>query len=262
MNSKEGTTDGFEQSPSSEAPAWQSRVDPQRILNDLRAGLRTRHFLTTYGFTIQEFEAVLKDLIRKGLFSKTDFKEWKARKPAAPASPEPPVPAAPAVGPSHRGGDRTVSTYVIPEPEKNNSWALQLFSTSRERMSGASFKVILHGKKYSFVVEKLLYRGPVQMLESKAPRPRSQEKREQAMEFIAKHGWAAYLENRAYAANFDRDGMREAGKARLVVLHCRNQTFVAALHSPTPAINLYVGSSLDSIRERLASSIDTKILKL
>ena len=129
-------------------------------------------------------------------------------------------------------------------------------------MPGAQFKVNLHGKKYSFVVEKLLFRGAVKMLESRsADKLGSKGKREEAMEFITTHGWAAYLEQRAYAANFDADGMRISGKGRLVLLHCRNDTFLAALHTPAPAINLYVGGSLENIRRRLAKSVDTSDLE-
>jgi len=260
MSSQDRTSDDLKGSISSGSDPPRKRIDARQILEDLRAGLRTRHFLSTYGLGLQEFEAILKDLIRKGLFSKEDFRAWKARKPTLPANEAKSAESPPASGKSDRASARTVTTYVIPDPEKNNSWALQLFSTRRDLMPGANFKVMLHGKKYSFVVEKLLFRGPVRMLESKAPKPRSKEKREQAMEFIAKYGWAAYLENRAYAANFDKDGMRESGKARLVLLHCRNETFVAALHTPAPAINLYVGGSLQTIRERLANSIDTRDL--
>jgi hypothetical protein len=210
---------------------------------------------------MDEFGEILKGLIRNGLLTKEEFRTWKAHRPLAPAG---------GAG-SDRGeqssvasvaSSRTVSTLVIDDPEKNNSWALQLFSTSRDALPGAQFKVVLHGKRYSFIVEKILFRGPVQLLERVAPKSASQEKREQAMEFIVRHGWAAYLENRAYAANFDTDGMREAGKARLVLLHCRNQTFVAALHTPTPAINLYVAGSLESLRQRLAQSIDTSSLDI
>jgi hypothetical protein len=260
MNSRDDVTENH-QNPSFNGPS-SSRKEPDtgQILEDLRAGFRTRHFLATYGLSMQEFEIILKDLIRKGLFTKEEYKTWKSHR-VAPKVAETNFPAPPgAQNISQLAGHKTVSTYVIPEPEKNNSWALQLFSTDRNRMAGAGFKVVLHGKKYAFVVERLLFRGPVDMVRTKAPRPRSKEKREQAMDFIAKYGWAAYLENRAYAANFDEDGMREAGKARLVLLHCRNDTFVAALHTPAPAINLYVGSSLESIRERLARNIDTSQL--
>jgi hypothetical protein len=256
MSSRDRTSDDFKGSISTGSDPPRKRVDYQRILEDLRAGLRTRHFLSTYGLTLQEFEAILKDLIRKRLFSKEEFRAWKAHTPASRTTEAGSSGPPPALGQPHGAGDRTVTTYVIPEPEKNNSWALQLFSTRRDLMAGANFKVVLHGKKYSFVVEKLLFRGPVRMLESKAPKAHSKEKREQAMEFIAKYGWAAYLENRAYAANFDKDGMRESGKARLVLLHCRNGTFVAALHTPAPAINLYVGGSLQTIRERLSNNVD------
>lgn len=260
MNSRDDVTENHQKPLFNGPSSSRKKPDPGQILEDLRAGFRTRHFLATYGLSMQEFEIILKDLIRKGLFTKEEYKNWKShRLPPKVAETNAPTPSGPQ-NISQLAGHKTVSTYVIPEPEKNNSWALQLFSTDRNRMAGAGFKVVLHGKKYAFVVERLLFRGPVDMVRSKAPRPRSKEKREQAMEFIAKYGWAAYLENRAYAANFDEDGMREAGKARLVLLHCRNDTYVAALHTPAPAINLYVGSSLESIRERLARNIDTSQL--
>lgn len=235
------------------------KISIEEILLDLRAGMRTKGFLAKYGISMTEFEGILKSLIRKGLFTKEEFKAWKARSPVRTVPPEPTAPPAPR---APQKGHGTVETFVIKDPEKNNSWALQLFSTKRERLPGAQFKVTLHGKKYAFVVEKLLYRGAVKMLKSGSPpKPGSKGKREEAMEFITRHGWAAYLEQRAYAANFDADGMRVAGKARLVLLHCRNDTFLAALHTPAPAINLYVGGSLDNIRHRLARSVDTSDLE-
>lgn len=237
------------------------KISIEEVLADLRAGMRTRNFLSKYGISMAEFEGILKSLIRKGLFTKEEFKAWKAHRPVptTAASDIPPQPQPAKRMPQKSHG--TVETYVIKDPEKNNSWALQLFSTQRDRMPGAQFKVNLHGRKYAFVVERLLFRGAVKMLQSaSAPRPGSKSKREEAMQYIAQHGWAAYLENRAYAANFDADGMRISGKARLVLLHCRNETFLAALHTPAPAINLYVGGSLENIRRRLARSVDTSDL--
>ncbi len=238
------------------------KISIEEILQDLRAGIRTKGFLAKYGISMAEFEGILKNLIRKGLFTKEEFRAWKSRSPVRPEPPESPAKPNHPASRAPQKGHGTVETFVIKDPEKNNSWALQLFSTKRERMSGAQFKVTLHGKKYAFVVERLLFRGAVKMLESvSAPKPGTKGRREEAMEFITRHGWAAYLEKRAYAANFDADGMRISGKARLVLLHCRNDTFLAALHTPTPAINLYVGGSLDNIRRRLARSVDTSELE-
>ncbi|MDQ7784062.1 MAG: hypothetical protein RDU20_14355 [Desulfomonilaceae bacterium] len=244
----------------SRSPSKTISID--EVLRDLRAGMRSKSFLEKYGISMPEFEGILKSLIRKGLFTKDEFRAWKARRPvrAAASESQPRPDHLGSRAPQKEHGN--VETFVIQDPEKNNSWALQLFSTERERMAGAQFKVNLHGKKYAFVVEKLLFRGAVKMLESEAARPQgSQKKREEAMEFISRHGWAAYLEQRAFAANFDADNMRISGKARLVLLHCRNETFLAALHTPAPAINLYVGGSLDNIRRRLAKSVDTSDLQ-
>lgn len=233
-------------------------VKVEDILKDLHAGLRTKGFLVKYEITLAEFESILKGLLRKGLFTKEEYKQWKAKRPeAAPPKEKPPAeneaPPKPS-GPSHK----TVTTYVIKEPEKNHPWALQLFSTHRDRMAGAQFKVRLHGKKYAFVIEKMLFRGSVKMLvDQSAESQAAKDKRQQALEFIASHGWAAYLENRAISANLQDEEPGGHQKARLVLLHCRNDTFLAALHTPAPAINLYVGASLDKIRRRLAKSIDT-----
>ena len=95
-----------------------------------------------------------------------------------------------------------------------------------------------------------------------AVKPGTKGKREEAIEFISEHGWAAYLESRAIEANLSGANTEETPKARLVLLHCRNNTFLAALHTPAPAINLYVGSSLDNIKQRLAKSVDTRSLSL
>jgi hypothetical protein len=262
MKSSKGTGTPVNEPGPGESGAPSKKISIDEVLQDLRAGMRTKGFLAKYGISMTEFEGILKSLIRKGLFTKEEFRAWKSRGPVQAVVPEPPA------SPSHVGArapqkdHANVETFVIRDPEKNNSWALQLFSTKRERMPGAQFKVNLHGKKYAFVVEKLLFRGAVKMLESEpAGKPGSKGKREEAMDYITSHGWAAYLERRAYAANFDADKMRISGKARLVLLHCRNDTYLAALHTPAPAINLYVGGSLENIRLRLAKSVDTKDLE-
>ena len=222
--------------------------------------MRTKGFLNKYGITMKQFESLLRQLLQKGLLSKTDFKLWKEHR----------LSSTPAQEPAHSGkaqqnGERpvTVETYVITDPEKNHSWALQLFSAKKESIRGAQFKVNLHGKKYSFVVEQLLFRGAVEMLPGVAMgKTESKQKREEALDFISRHGWAAYLEQRAFTANFDSDSSGTVRKARLVLLHCRNQTFLAALHTPAPAINLYVGPSLETIRRRLSKSVDTSVLDI
>jgi hypothetical protein len=125
-------------------------------------------------------------------------------------------------------------------------------------MKGAKFKVSLHGRKYFFVVEDMIFRGQVEMLAgASGSKSATQTKREEALEFISRHGWSAYLERRALEANVDDVQESPSGKkARLVLLHCRNNTFLAALHTPAPAINLYVGNSLEKIRLRLSKSVD------
>ena len=121
----------------------------------------------------------------------------------------------------------------------------------------------LHGKKYSFVVEQLLFRGAVEMLPNvRVSKEETTQRRQEALDFISSHGWAAYLEQRAFAANFDEESTQTVRKARLVLLHCKNQTFLAALHTPVPAINLYVGSSLETIRDRLSKSVNTSGLNI
>jgi hypothetical protein len=232
-------------------------IKVEEILADMRTGMRTKEFLTKYGIELAEFQEILKQLIRQGLLSKDEFKAWKAHRPVEAKAQD--------IDPGYE--DRPVSsnivTYVVSDPEKKNHWALSLFSTKRENMKGAEFKVNLQGKKYSFVVEEMLYRGPVRMRQKKAAKSvDAQTKRQEAIDFISKHGWAAYLENRAFTANFSDDETDFTGKARLVLLHCRNETYLAALHTPAPAINLYVASSLDKIRQRLSRNVDTASLNL
>ncbi|MBI5250634.1 MAG: hypothetical protein HY912_14180 [Desulfomonile tiedjei] len=242
-------------------------IDIQEVLADLHGGLRTKGFLYKYGLTMPQFEDLLKGLIRRGLFTKEEFRAWKARKSATPPPPSSPPPARLAGPPQpERSGESVgrpinVATYVIHDPEKNNSWTLQLFSTKREQMKGAKFKVSLHGRKYAFEVEELLFRGSVEMLpDPEEIKASAKSKREEAMEFIAQHGWAAYLERRAMAANLGPESSRKS--ARLVLLHCKNQTFLAALHTPTPAVNLYVGNSIEKIKQRLSKNVDTASLNL
>ncbi len=219
-------------------------------------------FSKKYRITLPQFEGLLKHLIRQRLLTVEEFKQWKARKTAtSPASDAPvPPPPRPSEEPLQRAApSQHVETFVITNPEKNNSWALQLFSAQRDRMRGAKFKVSLHGKKYFFVVEDMIFRGQVEMLaDSSSSKSAAQTKREEALEFISTHGWAAYLERRALDANVDDDAEEAPSgrKARLVLLHCRNDTYLAALHTPTPAINLYVGNCLEKIRLRLSKSVD------
>jgi hypothetical protein len=236
-------------------------IDIQEVLADLRGGLRSKGFLYIYGLTMPQFEELLKGLIRRRLFSKDEFKEWKAKKATSPAPARIAGPPPSGSAGENVGKPINVATYVIHDPEKNNSWTLQLFSTKKEQMKGAKFKVQLHGRKYAFEVEELLFRGSVEMLpDPSESRAAEKSKREQAMEFIAKHGWAAYLERRAMAANLGPETSRKTG--RLVLLHCKNETFLAALHTPTPAVNLYVGNSVEKIKQRLSKNVDTSALQL
>lgn len=241
------------------------KIRSEDILKDLRKGVRTKDFLTKYRLSLTEFEQLLKQIIREGLFTVEEFKAWKARRPAGAEDDETTRMAAsdaftPEPDPSG------VSTFVLEKPEKNHTWALQLFSTAREKLPGAKFKVNLHGKKYSFAVLDIVFRGQVEMLnmyeEDIDTEGDKKQKREKAIEYITKHGWSAYLERRAFTANFSESGMKIPKKGRLVLLSCKNDTYLAALHTPTPAINLYVASSVDKIKDRLAKSIDTTNLKL
>jgi hypothetical protein len=260
MKSPDDPNEGFDSGGGHVRPKSPAKLTVEEVLKDLHGGMRTKGFLNKYGLTMAQFESLLKQLIRKGLFTKDDFKLWKAHR------------LAPGRGAENLGGDEVqrdaerphnVETFIITEPERNHSWALQLFSTDRERIRGAQFKVNLHGKKYSFVVEQLLFRGAVEMLPNMGvSEEESKRKRQEALDFIASHGWAAYLEQRAFAANFDAETAQTGRTARLVLLHCKNQTFLAALHTPVPAINLYVGSSLETIRHRLSKSVDTSALKI
>lgn len=234
------------------------RIKVEEILADLRAGLRTMGFLSKYLLTLEEFQAILKQLIRQGLLTKEEFRAWKAQRTSDPA----PARGEPIDGQAV-GAPSNVETYIIREPEKKNHWALALFSTGRDKMRGAEFKVSLQGRKYAFIVEELLYRGTVTMRAGGPRKPRDEQtRRQEAVEFISQHGWAAYLERRAIQANFGQDADDPAATARLVLLHCRNETYLAALHTPAPAINLYVATSLEKIRKRLARSVDTSALLL
>ncbi|MEJ2717613.1 MAG: hypothetical protein P8182_10805 [Deltaproteobacteria bacterium] len=233
------------------------KIQVEDVLNDMRLGMRTKGFLAKYDISLGEFEQLLKQLIRGGHLSREEFRAWKAGGTAGDTKDEESTAGAGELPKTPISRLSNIETYVIPEPEKNHSWALELFSTNKERMPGAKFKVNLHGKKYAFVVEEMLFRGMVVML---APQLRGDEgeksKRDQAIEFISKHGWAAYLENRAFLANFEEDEVNIPKKARLALIRCRNDTFLAALHTPVPTINLYVSSSLEQVCNRLARSVD------
>jgi hypothetical protein len=260
MKSPEDFSQEFEAGTGPTRTEPPAKLTVEEVLKDLHAGMRTKGFLNKYSLTMMQFESLLKQLIRKGLFTREDFKLWKAHRLA---------PAAAAENLNAEADLRDVArlnnveTFVITEPERNHSWALQLFSAERDKIKGAQFKVNLHGKKYSFVVEQLLFRGTVEMLPNVGvSKEESTQRRQEALDFISSHGWAAYLEQRAFAANFDSESTQTVRKARLVLLHCKNQTFLAALHTPVPAINLYVGSSLATIRDRLSKSVNTSGLNI
>jgi hypothetical protein len=232
------------------------RVRLRDVVRDLHSGMRTRAFLDKYDLSLSEFQEVLKRLIREGYFSIEDFKAWKAHLPTSAAPTEEPE-SDEISDEGSPGGVSNIETFILAEPEKNHSWALQLFSTKREEMKGARFKVNLQGKKYLFVVEEMLFRGSVNMLEEEPESPHDvQRRRQEALQYIARHGWSAYLENRAFIANVEGENRNSRKKARLVLLHCRNQTFLAALHTPAPTVNLYVASSLKKLHQRLAKSVD------
>jgi hypothetical protein len=264
--------DGFEEfSDETEvaSPGQDKKVRVEDLVVDIRAGKRTKDFLVKYSISLAEFEQLIKQMIREGFLTKEEFKAWKARRPAEPPPPPPAKPPAkPGSGkvvpsPETEKVDGHVTTYVINDPERNNSWALQLFSIKKESIKGAKFKVNMHGRRYAFVVEGLLFRGQVAMLASALPKEAgTRDRREQAVKFISQHGWAAYLENRAFEANFGETGLAAGKKARLVLLQCRNNTFLAAVHTPAPAINLYVSASLENIVGRLAKHLDTSSLNL
>jgi len=246
-----------------EAESPHQPIRMEDVLKDLRAGLRTKGFLVKYGLDIGEFEQLLKSLIRRRLFTVDEYRVWKAKRSRHPEPDEPQgdEEGTPKATPEKQAQGKVI-TYIISEPEKNNSWALELFSYRRDKMKGARFKVNLQGRRYAFVVQDMLFRGQVDMLEvgEASAGSEQKERRARAMTFIAEHGWAAYLEKRAINANVEGGPVEEGKKARLVLLHCRNNTFLAALHTPTPVINLYVGNSLEKIRGRLAKSIDTSVL--
>jgi hypothetical protein len=232
------------------------RVRVQDVVKDLHSGMRTRAFLDKYDFDLSEFQEILKRLIREGSFTIEDFKAWKAHRPTSAAVAEETEndEISDAQSP---GGLSNIETFILSEPEKNHSWALQLFSTRREEMKGARFKVNLQGKKYLFVIEEMLFRGSVNMLEEEPETPQEiQRRRQEALQYIARHGWSAYLENRAFMANVEGEDQTSRKKARLVLLYCRNETFLAALHTPAPTVNLYVASSLEKLHQRLAKSVD------
>ena len=228
----------------------------------MRAGLRTKAILSKHQLSLTDFERILRSLIKEGIFTKEEYRAWKSMRGPGTIGPSLPETRDKDQYPTKKG--KVVETYVIEDPEKNHAWALQLFSTRKEAMRGANFKVILHGKKYSFTVEDMVFRGAVNLLESQfkaTKKPDSKDRREEAMDYIAKHGWAAFLEAKAFEANFGEEEMDSIPQqARLVVLHCKHDTFLAALHTPSPAISFYVSSSLESVIERLSKSVDTSHL--
>ena len=256
MNSSNGFGNGKEGSAGETTDSGARKINAQGILKDIKAGLGTREVLSKHGLDKEEFEHIIKKMIREGILNVREFRKWRSsRTQPSPLGnisfdelEEPTMNNTPGI-------PGNVETYVIDEPEKNSIWALELFSIQRDRMTGAKFKAMLHGKKYSFVVEQLVFRGSVDLLKSRQlSGDKAKKKREQALDYIAEHGWASYLERKAMEANIDKD--ESESKARLVILKCRNNTYVAALHTPAPTVNFYVAPSLEAIRDRLARTVD------
>ncbi len=287
------------------------KVNAQDILADINKGLRTRHFLQKYGMDKEEFQQILKRMIRDGILTKDQFRQWKAHRPPStgPSSgvveSKPVKPTASAFEDTvdmdqirkqalgdlatlddddpimveepkkekeqveepprnQKSVPGTVETYVITEPEKNGAWALDLFAAKRDEMEGLRFKARILGKKYAFTIEKMLYRGPVNIFENETTeKPKYKDKREEALHFISSHGWAAYLESRAIEANIGEEtSSQPVQSGRLMVLKCKHQTFVAAVHSPAPSVSFYVASDLATIKERLGKSVDMTSIRL
>lgn len=265
MTSPKGTFDDFDDFSLDPVEAGRKKVKVEDVLKDFHAGMRSRDFLLKYNLTMGQFEGLLKNLIRQGLLTIDEFKAWKAHRPSVPAGVSQVDRRVDGLSQGPQRLRDNIKTFVLEEPEKNHLWAMQLFSTERDRLRGAQFKVVLHGKKYSFVIERVLFRGAVNMLAritGGKKREDQKSKREEALDFISRHGWAAYLESRAFEANFQDNGDAQAEKGRLVLIHCRNETFLAALHTPRPAINLYVGPGLEKIVSRLSRTIDTSDLRV
>ncbi len=237
------------------------KIRLDEIARELREGKRTKHFLGKYGLTLPVFEELLKRVIREGYFSRDEFSAWKARKPMPQSSGGKRNDSASAPVLTLRSKPDDVDTHVISESDEDSATVMKLFSVKREKLKGLRFKVSLGGRKYGFTVEDVVHRSPVDMLQAvpvargKVPMKKRQE---EAVEYIAKHGWAAYLENRAFLANFEDDASAATSrKAKLVVVFCTSESFVAALHTPTPAINFYVAGSLADIKNRLSKIINT-----
>ncbi|MEW6351472.1 MAG: hypothetical protein AB1646_20665 [Thermodesulfobacteriota bacterium] len=256
------------------------QLSDEAVLRDLRGGtLRTKGIVAKYGMTVKDFEQIIIRLIRSGQWTKEEFRDWKAHRSVRPNAdqksfevtfeardveaelggsfdePSPKAPAAAAPQPISNP-----ETYIIHEREVNDSLAMKLFTTKREEIGGARFKVLLQGKKLAFTVDRMLFRGPVELLHGVIPKKTDiRKKREEALDYVAKHGWAAYLESRAFTATFGgSDAPEVRTKARLVLVQARNNTYVAAIHTPLPSINVYVDSNLDAIRDRLAKVVDIR----
>ncbi len=257
-------------------------VTDDDVLGELRRGvLRTKGMVSKYGITVKDFEQIIIRLIRTGKWTKQEFQDWKAHRPSKPGpdqksfevtfeareleeelnqefSSSSPGPRA-AEGPPAPKLISSPETYIIQEREVDDSLAMKLFTTKREQMNGERFKILLQGKKLAFTVDRMLFRGPVELLHGVVPKKTDmKKKREEALEFVSKHGWAAYLESRAFTATFGgMDAPEVRTKARLVLVQARNSTYVAAIHTPVPSVNVYVDVTLDAIRTRLAKVVDT-----
>lgn len=235
-----------------------ARIRAEEVVKDFRAGMRTKTFLGKYNLSVEQFEHLLKRLIRERLITKDEVLAWKTRR-AAQRKQEVDGLEDQWVERGGEGSPGSVETCVIHEPERNGAWILDLFSKNAEEIAGTRVKVALHGKKFAFFIEGLLFRGQVKILGAETgAKPLRLDRREEALEYIAQHGWAAYLETRAFLANFGEEERQDdkPRHARLILLQCKNGAYLAALHTPAPAVNIYVSSSLVSIKQRISAHVD------
>jgi hypothetical protein len=227
------------------------------ILEDMSAGKRTKAILADYNLSVKQLAVMLQQAISDGLLTKSELKQWRENRSVALSTIRVVESLAGDLDPGTEAVELEQATFVVAENDNNWEQALRLFNSEKSSLVGAHFTLTTNLRYHSFVVDKVLFRSKVPMVK-KRQRPPS-KKAEDAMEFIATHGWEAYLEDRAFAANFERFEPSEK-KATLAVVRCKDGMFLAAVYTGGRDVNFYAEATQSKLKNRLSSIIDTSKL--
>lgn len=230
------------------------------IVEDIRSGKRTREILSSRNLKMDEAARLLRTAVSQGLISTDELKAWKERNVSTVATVRLAATVAAELDePVQRFGGG-METFIIPHHAIRRTGAVKLFRGKAEEIKGTELKVGTGGSLTTFVVNGVLFRGIVPILDHTEENSESfDSKCNDAADYIAEHGWSAYLEARVFAANFDT-GRKPPQKGRLALVHGKEENCLAALMTAEGNIKVIVGPSPTNVVDRLSVSIDKEKL--